>query len=144
MPCPPPSPPTSSTPRSKIVDAQENPLAVVSSFRLYEVQKYCSLTNHMWDGFWILANRNNFDALPPDVQSVVRKHLNDAAVAERQDLVKFNASSQQLLVGKGMQFTTPKTTDFQDKLRAAGYYTQWKSKFPAAGWAQLEAVAGRL
>ena len=25
--------------------------------KLYEVQKYCSMTNHMWDGFWFLANR---------------------------------------------------------------------------------------
>lgn len=130
--------------QTKVVDAQENPLSVVSSFKLYEVQKYCALTNHMWDGFWILANRSNFESLPPDVQAVVRKHLNDAAMAERQDLVKFNASSQGLLVTKGMKFTTPKMTDFQDKLRAAGYYTQWKGKFPAAGWAQLESVAGHL
>ena len=130
--------------QTKVVDAQENPLAVVSNFRLYEVQKYCSLTNHMWDGFWILGNRNNFDTLPPEVQSVVRKHLNEAAMAERQDLVKFNVSSQEQLVAKGMQFTTPKMTEFQDKLRAAGYYTQWKGKFPAAGWAQLESVAGHL
>jgi TRAP-type C4-dicarboxylate transport system substrate-binding protein len=24
---------------------------------MYEVQKYCSLTNHMWDGWWFLVNR---------------------------------------------------------------------------------------
>ncbi|MCO5396735.1 TRAP transporter substrate-binding protein [Ralstonia soli] len=130
--------------QTKVVDAQENPLAVVLSFRLYEVQKYCALTNHMWDGFWILANRKNFDTLPPEVQSVVRKHLNDAAVAERKDLAKLNVSSQEQLIAKGMHFTTPKTADFKEKLRAAGYYAQWKNKFPAAGWAQLESVVGQL
>ena len=42
--------------QTKVVDAQENPISVVSIFKLNEVQKYCSLTNHMWDGFWFLAN----------------------------------------------------------------------------------------
>jgi len=130
--------------QTKVVDAQENPLGVVFSFRLYEVQKYCSLTNHMWDGFWMLANRRNFEALPADIQAIVRKHMNEAAMGERQDLVQFNVSSQKQLMAKGMQFTAPKVSAFQDKLRAAGYYTQWKSKFPAAGWAQLESIAGRL
>ena len=43
--------------QTKIVDGQENPLAMISTAKLYEVQKYCSLTNHMWDGFWFLANQ---------------------------------------------------------------------------------------
>src|SRR5580700_1180783 len=35
--------------QTKIVDGQENPLAIIATAKLYEVQKYCSLTNHMWD-----------------------------------------------------------------------------------------------
>src|SRR6201996_1334760 len=38
--------------QTRIVEGQENPLAIISTAKLYEVQKYCSLTNHMWDGFW--------------------------------------------------------------------------------------------
>ena len=37
--------------QTKIVDGQENPLAIISAAKLYEVQKYCSMTNHMWDGY---------------------------------------------------------------------------------------------
>jgi TRAP-type transport system periplasmic protein len=37
--------------QTRIVEGQENPLALISTAKLYEVQKYCSLTNHMWDGF---------------------------------------------------------------------------------------------
>src|SRR5262249_51763956 len=40
--------------QTKIVEGQENPLALISTAKLYEVQKYCSMTNHMWDGFWFL------------------------------------------------------------------------------------------
>jgi tripartite ATP-independent transporter DctP family solute receptor len=43
--------------QTKVVEGQENPLAIISTAKLYEVQKFCSLTNHMWDGFWFLANR---------------------------------------------------------------------------------------
>ena len=54
--------------QTKIVEGQENPLAIISTAKLYEVQKYCSLTNHMWDGFWFLANRRAWEKLPEDMQ----------------------------------------------------------------------------
>ena len=50
--------------QTKIADAQENPLATIYLNKLHEVQKYCSLTGHMWDGFWLLANRRALEALP--------------------------------------------------------------------------------
>ncbi|MDM0065264.1 TRAP transporter substrate-binding protein [Variovorax sp. J31P207] len=130
--------------QTKIVDAQENPLAVVSTFKLYEVQKYVSMTNHMWDGFWLLGNRAAFDALPKDIQEIVSKHLNAGALAEREDLVKLNTSLRDELGKKGLQFVTPKPEEFRDKLRTAGFYKEWQGKFPAAGWSQLEAAVGTL
>jgi TRAP-type transport system periplasmic protein len=36
--------------QTKIVDGQENPLIIIDSGKLYEVQKYCSMTGHMWAG----------------------------------------------------------------------------------------------
>ena len=62
--------------QTKIVEGQENPLALISTAKLYEVQKYCSLTNHMWDGYWFLANRRALEALPADVRTVVEKNVN--------------------------------------------------------------------
>ncbi len=40
--------------QTKVVDGQETPLALISTAMLYEVQKYCAMTNHMWDGYWCL------------------------------------------------------------------------------------------
>jgi tripartite ATP-independent transporter DctP family solute receptor len=51
--------------QTKLAEGQENPLAVISTGKLYEVQKYCSLTNHMWDGYWCLGNKESFARLPP-------------------------------------------------------------------------------
>ena len=41
--------------QTHIADAQENPLTLIKVTKLYEVQKYCSLTNHVWDGHWCAA-----------------------------------------------------------------------------------------
>jgi tripartite ATP-independent transporter DctP family solute receptor len=130
--------------QTKVVDAQENPLAVISIFKLFEVQKYCSLTNHMWDGFWFLANRRAWDRLPAPLREIAAKHLNAAAVAQRADIATLNSNLQQEIAAKGMVFNTPRMEPFRDKLRSAGYYTEWKGKFGDEAWAILERYTGKL
>jgi tripartite ATP-independent transporter DctP family solute receptor len=130
--------------QTKIVDGQENPLAIISTAKLYEVQKYCSLTNHMWDGFWFLANRRAWESLPDDVRAVVAKHINAAGLKERDDVAKLNATLQQELAAKGLAFNRPDPAPFRDKLRAAGFYTEWKNKYGDEAWALLEKSVGKL
>src|SRR6201992_3775348 len=69
--------------QTKIVEGQENPLALIATAKLYEVQKFCSLTNHMWDGYWFLANRRALEALPPDIRTIVEKNVHEAALKAR-------------------------------------------------------------
>jgi tripartite ATP-independent transporter DctP family solute receptor len=130
--------------QTKVVDAQENPISVISLFKLNEVQKFCSLTNHMWDGFWFLANRRAWERLPESIRSIAAKHLNEAALAERADIADLNVTLQKDLAGKGMAFNTPQTDPFRAKLRSAGYYSEWKNKFGAEAWAVLERSTGKL
>jgi tripartite ATP-independent transporter DctP family solute receptor len=130
--------------QTKAVEGQENPLALISTAKLYEVQKYCSLTNHMWDGFWFLANLRAWQALPQDVQAIVAKHINAAAVNERADVAKLNAGLQQDLAGKGLAFNQPATAPFRDKLKSAGFYAEWKGKYGEEAWALLEKAVGKL
>jgi TRAP-type transport system periplasmic protein len=130
--------------QTKVVDGQENPLAIISTAKLYEVQKYCSLTNHMWDGFWFLANRRAWEALPDDVRGIVAKHINAAGLKERDDVAKLNATLQQDLATKGLVFNRPNSAPFRDKLRAAGFYTEWKGKYGDEAWSLLERSVGKL
>jgi tripartite ATP-independent transporter DctP family solute receptor len=130
--------------QTKIVDGQENPLAIIATAKLYEVQKYCSLTNHMWDGFWFLANQRAWQSLPDDVRTIVAKHINAACLKERDDVAKLNASLQQDLTAKGLVFNRPDPAPFRSKLRAAGFYTEWKSKYGEEAWSLLEKSAGKL
>jgi tripartite ATP-independent transporter DctP family solute receptor len=130
--------------QTKIVDGQENPLAIISTAKLYEVQKYCSLTNHMWDGFWFLANKRAWEALPEDVRAIVAKNVNAAGVKERDDVAKLNASLQQDLAAKGLIFNKLDPAPFRNALRAAGFYTEWKKKYGDEPWAILEKAVGKL
>src|SRR6201996_6128009 len=130
--------------QTKIVDGQENPLAIISTAKLYEVQKYCSLTNHMWDGFWFLANKRAWEALPQDVRAIVAKNVNADGLKERDDVAKLNATLQQDLAAKGLKFNQPDPATFRDKLRAAGFYTQWKAKYGDEAWGILEKSVGKL
>ena len=57
------------------VDAQENPLALVDLFRLYEVVKYVSMTNHMWSGFNLLAHLPTWQRLPDDIKAVIERNV---------------------------------------------------------------------
>ncbi len=130
--------------QTKIVDGQENPLAIIQTAKLYEVQKYCSVTNHMWDGFWFLANGKAWERLPPDLRAIITKHVNAAAINERADVAKLNAGLQKDLSDKGLVFNQAKSDSFRDKLRKAGFYEEWKAKYGAEAWAVLEKYSGKL
>ncbi|RFB70855.1 MULTISPECIES: TRAP transporter substrate-binding protein [unclassified Herbaspirillum] len=130
--------------QTKIVEGQENPLAVISTAKLYEVQKYCSITNHMWDGFWFLGNKKAFEKLPKDLQEIVTKAVNEAGLNQRVDVRKLNASLAGEMKGKGMAINDTDTQSFRTKLRAAGFYAEWKKKFGDEPWALLEKYTGKL
>jgi tripartite ATP-independent transporter DctP family solute receptor len=130
--------------QTKVVDGQENPLAIISTAKLYEVQKYCSLTNHMWDGFWMLANRRAWAALPKDAQEIVAKNWNAAALLERADVAKLNAGLRDDLAKQGLTFNQPETAPFREALKKAGFYGQWKTRFGDEAWAILESSTGAL
>ncbi len=130
--------------QTKVVEGQENPLSLIQIAKLYEVQKYCSLTGHMWDGFWMLANKGAWEALPKDLQEIVQRNWNAAALAERADVGKLNASVQGDLEKKGMVFNKPDPEAFRAVLKQAGFYNEWREKYGAEAWSALEKYAGGL
>lgn len=127
-----------------VVDAQLNALVIIKNAKLYEVQKQCALTNHMWSGFWFLANKRSWEKLPENLRAVAAKHINAAGVAERADIEASNKTLQQELAALGMKFTKPDPAPFRAQLGQAGFYRDWKAKLGAPAWDALEAAAGKL
>jgi tripartite ATP-independent transporter DctP family solute receptor len=130
--------------QTKIAEGQENPLSLIQIAKLYEVQKYCSMTSHMWDGFWMLANRNSFQSMPADMQAIVAKELNASALQERADIAALNDSVTADLKAKGLVFIEVDKPQFRAALKQAGFYAQWQQKFGNAAWSILESQVGSL
>jgi tripartite ATP-independent transporter DctP family solute receptor len=59
--------------QQKIVDGQENPLANLWETKMYEVQKYASLTGHIYDPMPLVADLKWFESLTPEQQSIIEK-----------------------------------------------------------------------
>jgi tripartite ATP-independent transporter DctP family solute receptor len=130
--------------QTKIVDAQENPLPIIQVAKLFEVQKNCSLSNHIWDGFWFIGNGRMWESLPADLKTIVSTAINDAGVQQREDIKKLNETLQSDLAGKGLAFNKASPDSFRAKLREAGFYAEWKGRFGDEAWGLLEQSVGKL
>lgn len=130
--------------QTKVVDGQENGLALFSAMKFYEVQRYCAMTNHMWDGFLTLAGKRFYNGLSKQNRELLLEHLHAAQTAQRQDVIDLDASLEEELKKKNVTFTHPDPAKFQAALRKAGYYGEWKAKLGEQAWATLEKYAGRL
>jgi tripartite ATP-independent transporter DctP family solute receptor len=130
--------------QTKVVEGQENPLSIIQIAKLYEVQKYCSTTNHMWDGFWMLANQAAWQKLPKDLQEIVARNWNAAARLQRDDIRKLNDGLQGKLESEGMVFNKPDAEAFRAVLKQSGFYTDWRTKYGTEAWSLLEKYAGGL
>jgi len=130
--------------QTRIVDGQENPPAIISAAKLFEVQKYCSLTNHMWDGWWFLMNRRAWEPLPADIKETVARIVNAQCVAEREEVARQNTALKADLAAKGLIFNEVDPAPFREQLRKAGFYTEWRGKFGEEAWNILEESTGKL
>ena len=72
--------------KARTFDGQSDPLGVVLSLKLYEVQTYLSLTAHWWSGFTLLANATAWGALPREIQEVVEGNAEKFALLQRDDI----------------------------------------------------------
>ena len=130
--------------QTKIAEGQENPLSLIEIAKLYEVQKYVSMTSHMWDGFWMLANSQSFATMPKSLQDIVAKELNHSALDERADIAKLNATVAADLKAKGLTFVDVEKPAFRAALKQAGFYGEWKKKYGDEAWGLLEGAVGSL
>ncbi|WP_233838613.1 TRAP transporter substrate-binding protein [Paraburkholderia sp. ZP32-5] len=130
--------------QTKVVDGAENYPSLLYAMRLYEIQKYMSTTNHMWDGYWILGNARMWAAVPKDMQQVISEEFTKSVMQQRDDMVKVDAQVPDEMKKHGITFIDPDRDQFRDKLKQAGYYAEWKQKFGPQAWALLEKYSGPL
>lgn len=130
--------------QTKVVDGQENPLGIIESQKFYQVQKYCSLTNHAWSGFWIVAGDSFWQSISPKDQQIIENAFNDLAPKQRSEMQGINDSMQVKLTAQGMVFNTPEQEPFRAALKSSGFYATWKEKLGSDLWSALESYTGPL
>jgi tripartite ATP-independent transporter DctP family solute receptor len=128
--------------KSRAVDAQENPLAVAEGFKLYQLVKYVSMTNHMWSGFNLMAHLPTWQRLPDDIKMVIDRNVTRYVRAQRQDQEQRNVGLRATFEQRGLIFNDVDQAPFRARL--GGLYATWKEKLGARCWSLLEASSGRL
>lgn len=124
------------------VEAQENPLAIVDGFKLYELVKYVSMTNHMWSGFNLMAHLPTWQKLPGDIRAVIERNATKYVRQQREDQGRLNGSLRDSFLARGLQFNEVDQAAFRARL--PNVYATWKEKLGAKCWGLLEAEVGRL
>lgn len=124
------------------VEAQENPLAILEGFKLYELVKYVSMTNHMWSGFNQMANLPLWTSLPDDIQTVIERNVTIAVRRQRRDQAAFNEALRTDFVKRGLVFNETDQAAFRARL--PDVYARWKERLGSKCWSLVEAEVGKL
>ncbi len=66
-----------------VIDGQMNPVPTITFAKFYEVQKYLTLTNHLFSPYTFMLSKTFWDGLTPDQQRIVRYAAQSCVVASR-------------------------------------------------------------
>ena len=88
---------------TKTVDGQENPYNTILSSKFYEVQKYLTVTNHVYSPWIVLVSRKWWDGLSKDEQKILSDAAKSSRDFERKDTREEGAKALADLKAKGMQ-----------------------------------------
>ena len=128
--------------QTHLIDGEENGILLVEIDRLFEVQKYLSLTSHQWSGFWLCGNMETWNAIPAPLQDIISKNFQIYAAQQRHDVALLSASVTDKLGRRGMTVGHPDVAPFHARL--ATFYQRWHAEFGNTAWTALEKYAGKL
>jgi tripartite ATP-independent transporter DctP family solute receptor len=104
---------------TKTVDGQENPYNTILSSKFYEVQKYVSVTNHVYSPWIVLVSKKWWDGLSKDEQKILADAAKASRDYERKDTRDEAAKALADLKAKGMQVNelpAPEAARMREKL----------------------------
>jgi len=121
------------------VDGQENPIPVILSAKFSQVQKYLSLTGHVYSPAVIILSPNVWKKLSDGDKKVFVESAKAAALAQRKKVNDDEANGIAILKKDGMQVTEKVDSDSFRKA-AAPAYVQFAKEFGADNIAAIQAV----
>jgi len=86
------------------IHGQENPFALIKDGGLYEVQKYCMLTEHVKSWAYVVMSNKKYERLPPDLQLVIDESARIMHEYEHELFLEQEEADYQFLLDRGMEF----------------------------------------
>jgi TRAP-type C4-dicarboxylate transport system substrate-binding protein len=111
-----------------VADGQENAYNAILLFKLQEIQKYLTETNHVMGYFIPVANDEWFSSLPEDIQSAISQAVKEACAWQRAELRKSIESDRQTCIDAGMEITQVDLAEFQQAVQPV--YDEFLAKYP--------------
>ncbi len=96
-----------------IFDSQENPIPVIYNSKLYEEQKYLSITNHSYDAMPLAIRKELWDSLSPEDQEILLQAAKKAQDLDRKLVQEQTKSYVSKLKEAGMIITNPDLAEFK-------------------------------
>ncbi len=119
--------------QTKVIDGQENPIAIIHAYKMNEVQKYLTLTGHFYSPAPLSMGLKPFNSLKPEWQKLFIEAALKAAAFERK-LIRDNEAKQiEELKNLGMDVGSVNKTLFIEAM--APVYEQFLKKYP--GWKEI-------
>lgn len=100
-----------------VIDGQENPLATIYQASLQEVQKYLSLTGHVYSPTHLLMNKDLFDSMPEDLQAILVEAGREVAVYTRQLGADNDAKLADVIAEAGVEVNQADVKAFVEKAK---------------------------
>lgn len=111
------------------IDGQENPVPIIESNKLDEVQKYVSLTGHLFSPAPVFVGQMYYDTLPADVQTAILEAGKEAVAYQREQIDAQNESGAAIMAERtGCQVNTVDKAPFQ--AATAPLYDEWVKDEP--------------
>jgi tripartite ATP-independent transporter DctP family solute receptor len=95
-----------------VVDGQENPTGVIYHFKLNEFQEHLALTRHVYNSMVHVINKDVFDRLTPEQQTILREESVSAGTMMRKAVIDQEEKEIAALEAAGMKVTRPDLAPF--------------------------------
>jgi tripartite ATP-independent transporter DctP family solute receptor len=103
----------------KVVDGEENPVAVIWFSKFYEVQKHLALTRHVYNNMIHTVSLSTWKKLTPQQQDIFREESTNAGNLMRKLIADGEADQIKKLGEAGMQITRPDLAPFRAQMEPA-------------------------
>ncbi len=100
--------------KTGVIDGQENPYAQIASAKFQEVQKYLSVTNHVYTPAYVLVSEANFSKLPEEVQTVLTDAAKETQAFVYETAAKLDTDLKDEIAAAGVEINEADTQAFID------------------------------